>query len=116
MQQGTGRPLCERVLTFRETVALFLAVALVISVCGCARNPPPEPSTIYKTVEVRVPSPCVTDRPPEVQPLNRRVPPANWAALAPGAKAQSVKAQAGERMNYEDKLRVATNACPEIMP
>jgi hypothetical protein len=45
-------------------------------------------------------------------PLASRISPSDWAARAPGAKAQAVRAQTGVRMNYEDRERAATSACP----
>ncbi|MEZ0495386.1 hypothetical protein [Sphingomonas sp. IW22] len=65
-----------------------------------------------ETAPVAVAVGCVVNRPARVTPLRELVPAAQWAARAPGAKAQAVRAQAGRRMNHADALDAATRACP----
>lgn len=93
---------------------LMAGAAALLSGCATPGEQPPE--IVYKEVKVAVATGCVVDRPEEVQPLNKRIPADTWASLAPGAKAQAVKAQAGDRLNYEDELRAATAGCPEAQP
>lgn len=91
----------------------FIATASsLVLLAACATRPPLEPTIEYREAAVAVAVGCVVDRPPAPQPLNARIPPAEWAARAPGAKAQSVRAQAGVRLNYEDRERASTSGCP----
>lgn len=85
--------------------------ALLIALAGCASRPPAEPAINYVEVPMPVPAPCVVDRPAPVVPMNAQVAAADWAARAPGAKAQAVRAQAGRRMNHADALAAATSGC-----
>lgn len=82
---------------------------------GCA-TPEPETRVEYKTVSVPVSVGCVVDRPVPVRPLNEQIAPGQWGALAPGAKAEAVKSQAGERMNYSDELEASTSGCKNAEP
>jgi hypothetical protein len=86
---------------------------LIAGLAGCT-TAPVEPRVEYREVKVAVAAGCVSGAPETVKPLNERIPADQWNALAPGAKAEAVKAQAGERMNYEDQLRAATAACPPV--
>lgn len=79
---------------------------------ACAHAPAVEPTVQYRDAAVAVAVGCVVDRPTPPVPLASRISPAEWAARAPGAKAQAVRAQAGSHMNYEDRERAATSACP----
>lgn len=81
-------------------------------VAACATRPAPEPVVQYREAAVAIASGCVVDRPTPPAPLASRITAADWAARAPGAKAQSVRAQAGVRLNYEDRLAASTAACP----
>lgn len=67
-----------------------------------------------ETAPAIVAAPCVTatGRPTPVTPLRQGTPVATWEALAPGAKARAVQAQAGRRMSYIDSLEAATAGCP----
>lgn len=90
-------------------IATVFSVALL---AGCGTRPALEPAVQYREAAVAVAAGCVVDRPTAPAPLNVRVGAAEWAARAPGAKAQSVRAQAGARLNYEERLAAATAACP----
>lgn len=84
----------------------------LILLAACATRPAPEPVVQYREAAVAVAAGCVVDRPAPPAPLASRITAADWAARAPGAKAQSVRAQAGVRLNYEDALAAATAGCP----
>lgn len=83
----------------------------LLTLAACKTVPAPEPQIVYKEVKVAVSVGCVVDRPATVTPLRGRIHEQQWRALAPGAKAAAVQAQAGERMNYQDKLAAATSGC-----
>lgn len=91
-----------------------IALAFLFALAACATSPAPEARVEYRTANVAVAAGCVSNAPAEVVPLKQRIPDDQWKALAPGAKAEATKAQAGERMNYEDQLRAATRACPPV--
>lgn len=91
----------------RSCIERAVLGGLLILLCGCATAPVPQPRTISVAVAVG----CVVDRPAPPQALNARLSRDQWEQLAPGAKAQSVLAQAGERLNYQDSLRAATAGC-----
>ena len=95
---------------------ILIAMAAVAVLAGCATNPTPPPAIVYKEKDVPVSVGCVVGRPAPVIPLNKTVDAAHWAALAPGAKAEAVHAQAGRRLNYEDKLSASAAACPDAPP
>lgn len=93
-------------------------LALALASCG-QPTPPVEPSIVYREVKVPVAVGCVSQRPTPPVAANARISADQWAALAPGAQAEVMKAQAGEHMNYEDKLNAATSGCkdaPSIPP
>lgn len=94
----------------RNCIGLALSAGLLT---GCATADEPRERTIYKTVPVAVAAGCVTGRPDDVIPLNQRIAPETWAQRPPGAKARSIEAQAGERMNHTDKLKAATSGCKD---
>lgn len=99
----------------QHILLLLLYVAVIaglVALTGCSSKTDPE--VRIEKVPVPVLAPCVAPagRPTTVTPMKDHVPASQWAHLAPGAKAQAVKAQAGEHLNYEDKLRAATSACP----
>lgn len=85
----------------------------LLTLAACAGKTP-EPQIVYKEVKVAVAVGCVVERPAAVAPLSRRIPSETWRTLAPGAKAAAVQAQAGERMNYQDKLAAATSGCRDV--
>lgn len=89
----------------------FVATAGLL-IAGCAGQTP-EPQIVLKPVPVATPVGCVVGRPDKPQTLAERVPDETWAALAPGAKARAVEAQAGARLNYEDALEAATSGCKD---
>lgn len=100
----------------RNGLRYAVFVGAVIALAGCTTTPQPETRTEYQIVKVAVAAPCVVNRPAPVVPLKEQVAPEVWVALAPGSKAQAVKAQIGERMNYEDRLSAATSGCSEVNP
>lgn len=89
----------------------FLAPAGLL-IAGCAGQAP-EPRTVLKPVPVATPVGCVVNRPAAPLTLLERISDPDWAALAPGAKARAIEAQAGERMNYQDELAAATSGCKD---
>lgn len=93
--------------------ALFAGVLIALSSCT---STPAEPRVEYRTVPVAVSAGCVVERPEAVVPLNQQVSSDQWGALAPGAKAEAVLAQAGDRLNYEDRLEAATSGCKNANP
>lgn len=95
--------------------SIKLAFSLsVLALAACAAPKPPA-AVGEKPVPYAVPvaTGCVatSGRPSRPQPLAQRYTPQQWAALATGAKANTVAAQAGARMNYEDEAAAATSAC-----
>jgi hypothetical protein len=90
--------------------SIATASSLVL-LAGCATRPAPEPAVEYREAAIAVAIGCVVDRPEKPVPLNVRISPADWAARAPGAKAQSVRSQGGIRLNYEDRLAASTSGC-----
>lgn len=91
-------------------LALFAGV-----LTGCAGSTP-EVRVEYRTVPVPVSVGCVVDRPAPIRPLNEQITPEQWERLAPGAKAEAIRAQAGERMNYSDRLEASTSGCKNAEP
>lgn len=79
---------------------------------GCGGNQA-DPETAYRQVPVAVAVGCVKDRPEPPASISERVPAEEWVARAPGAKAASVEAQAGIRMNYQDRLAASVAGCRE---
>lgn len=97
---------------FGQIILVWLLIAAgTAALAGCATSQEEPPAVVYREAKVAVATGCVVDKPEEVKPLNQRIAPDIWAALAPGAKAQAALAQAGDRMNYEDELRASTAGC-----
>jgi hypothetical protein len=90
--------------------SITTASSLVL-LAACAHRPAAEPAIQYREAAIAVTVGCVVDRPAPVAPLKTTVPAATWAARAPGAKAQAVRAQAGRRLNYEESLAASTSGC-----
>lgn len=96
----------------RSRLERTLLGGLLSLLCGCSATtaiPPPRIISVAVAVAVG----CVVDRPAPPVALNTRVPNDQWDRLAPGAKAQSVLGQAGERLNYQDALAAATSGCKD---
>ena len=94
----------------RSCIERAVLGGLLTLLCGCTATtaiPPP------RTISVAVAVGCVVDRPVPPAALTTRVTSDQWGTLAPGAKAQSVLAQAGVRMNYQDELGAATAGCKD---
>lgn len=91
---------------FRAGAAITLALALA----GCGGSQA-RPEVHYETVPVVVTAPCVVNRPTAPVSLKQAIPDAQWAQMPTGAKARAVEAQAGRRLNYEDRLEAATAGC-----
>ena len=89
----------------------------LLTLAGCSPSVvdqrPAEPKVIYKDVPVAVAVGCVRNRPGAVAPINAQIAADKWGAMPTGAKAEAVRAQAGDRMNYEDRLGAATSGCPD---
>lgn len=94
------------------------SLIIVLALAGCTTT---KIITEEVPVEVLVPvaTGCLPDtnndgvgeRPDRVTPLRDTIPEEDWEARAPGAKAETIRAQAGRRMNYEDEDRAATSSC-----
>jgi len=98
----------------RYSMRSIATASSLVLLAACAGRPPRvEPTVEYREAAVAIATGCVVDRPAPVTPLSSRVPAGEWARRAPGAKAQAVRAQAGQRLNYEDALRASTAGCPE---
>lgn len=78
-------------------------------IAGCGHKPLNDAP--YRELPVAVAVGCVKDRPTAPQSLAERFTDDEWASLAPGAMARAVQAQAGDRMNYTDRLEAATKGC-----
>jgi len=89
-----------------------ITTASSLLLAACTGRAQVEPEIQYREASVAVAVGCVVDRPAPVAPLNAQVPAGEWAARAPGAKAQSIRAQAGRRLNFEDRLAASTAGCP----
>lgn len=89
----------------------FLLLAVVASLSACATNPAPPPEVVYKEKDIPVAVGCIVGKPYEVVPLNKSLTSDQWAALPVGSKAEQVHAQAGARMNYEDRLKASQAGC-----
>ncbi len=95
----------------------FIATASsLLLLAGCIGRSASEPVIQYREAAVAVAAGCVADRPAPPVPLNARIPAAEWAARAPGAKAQAVRAQAGVRLNHEDRQAAALSGCGDRQP
>lgn len=99
---------------FGQSVLVWLLVAGSFAMLAGCKTVEAEPKIEYRTANVAVAAPCVVNRPEKPAALKDYVLPETWAALAPGAKAQALKAQAGERLNYEGSLEAATSGCPDV--
>lgn len=93
--------------------SIVLASSL-FALAACATTASaPEPEKVPEIVAVEVATGCVASsgRPAEPDALSIAYPEAEWSKLAPGAKAEAIRAQAGKRLNYEDQDRAATSGC-----
>jgi hypothetical protein len=94
----------------------YIVLALAGGLSACAARTPvpePEPTVVYRDAAVAVATGCVVDRPAPVVPLRDRVPAAEWATRAPGAKVQAIAVQAGRRMNHQTRTDAATSGCTD---
>lgn len=107
------RRLLDLAISERVLMRALVAVAVCVALAGCAHNPPPPPQIVYQEVKVPVAVGCVRDRPERVKSLAEQITQTIWAGMPTGAKAQAVKAQAGRRQNYEDKLSASVAGCPD---
>ena len=94
---------------------LALCAVLLTALAACAGQTP-EPTVEYRTEYVAVSTGCVVDKPETLVPLKEQIAPEQWARMAPGAKAEAVKAQAGYRMNYQDELSASVSGCKDVSP
>lgn len=100
-------------MRFTATVSSLVG-ALALAACAHTQAAiKPAVEQVPVVVNVPVATGCIADagRPAPVKPLLKLYTPPVWNALAPGAKAEAVRAQAGVRMNYEDQDRAATSGC-----
>lgn len=95
---------------------IAIAAVLMAVLVGCAQNPPPPPAVVYKEKDIPVGVGCVSNKPAPVVRLNEQYTAAQWSALAPGAKAEAVRAQAGSHLNYEDHLNASVAGCQDSPP
>ena len=94
--------------------AFSLAAALIVSACAnhiSAIRPAVEEKPVEVVVAVATGCIATKGRPAPVKPLKSTLTLEQWKKLAPGAKAEAIKAQSGTRLNYEDTDRAATSAC-----
>ena len=96
------------------TRQLICFVLLAVSACADTSRPASEPRVVYQQVKVAVPVGCVVNAPPKVVSVRDQDLQPPWDQRALGAKAETIKAQAGERMNYESKLEAATAGCKPV--
>lgn len=94
----------------RRAILVGLALA---GLTACAHKPADAPRGAYRELPVAVAVGCVRDRPAPPPRLLDAYTDAEWEALAPGAMAYAFLAQAGERLNYTDRLEAATKGCRE---
>lgn len=87
----------------------LVGAACIGLLTGCAHSQTEDRP--YRELPVAVAIGCVKDRPTAPQSLKERISDEEWAMLAPGAMARAVQAQAGDRLNYEDRLEAATKGC-----
>ena len=91
----------------------YVATAFsLILIAGCTKTVTEE-RIVYQDVPVPVPVGCVVNRPTEPDPLRARYTDAQWAALAPGARAQAIAAQAGDRLNHTQAQAAALSGCKD---
>jgi hypothetical protein len=102
-------------MRFTVTASSLIA-ALALAGCTTTRTVIEEvPVEVYVPVAVG----CLPDtdgdgvgeRPTPVIPMRDTISEEQWRALAPGAKAEAVRVQAGRRMNHADQLEAATFGC-----
>lgn len=97
----------------RSTMRTF-SLGTLIALAACAK---PDVRPIIEEVPVEVPvavaTGCVatSGRPAGVKPLKDEIAPDEWKRRAPGARAEAVRAKAGQRQNYAEALMAATSAC-----
>jgi hypothetical protein len=86
-------------------------IPILLSLSACAGRE--EVETVHDPVPVVVTAPCIAAQglPAKVTPLRDQISAADWDKRPPGAKAKTVEAQAGARLNYEDALAAATSGC-----
>lgn len=96
----------------RCSMRFITTASSLLLLAACAHAPAAEPAVQYRDAAIAVTVGCVVDRPAAPAPLSARISSAEWAARAPGAKAQAVRAQAGIRLNFEDRLAASTSGCP----
>ncbi|GAO78636.1 hypothetical protein [Sphingopyxis sp. C-1] len=87
--------------------ALILIPALILAACG----PRVVTKETVKTISVPVVQKCASAKPEPVPALNEQMTEAQWLALSPKQKAETVAAQALRRLGYSDALGAATSAC-----
>ena len=90
---------------------IVLCGLLASAVLAGCKSAPVDPKVEYRTANVAVAVGCVVNAPAKPPAINTLIPQDTWKSLAPGAKSQAVKAQAGERMNYQDQLEASTSGC-----
>ncbi len=100
----------------RCSMRSIVTASSLLLLAACVGRPTPEPAIQYREAAVAVAAGCVGDRPAAPAPLNVRVPAAEWATRAPGAKAQAIRAQGGLRLNYEDRQAAALSGCGDRQP
>jgi len=91
----------------------FSLTVLTLTACAGSSLQTDRPKDEPVKYGVPIATGCIGEdgRPAIPGPLKSRYTQEQWDALAPGAKANAVAAQAGTRMNYEDEDRAATAGC-----
>jgi hypothetical protein len=105
-------------MRYINLISSLSLVSCLAALSGCATTPAPDRPA--RTQEVRIETAPVivatgclpaSGLPDAPRPLRQEIPQDRWDAMPPGAKAEAVKAKAGERLNYEDAVRAATAGC-----
>jgi hypothetical protein len=111
------RTISDRLFSLGTALALCFTLGLLTACNGT--------SMIHRVVDekpmpyaVAVATGCIDSRGRPAVPilLKDRYTPTQWAAMAPGAKAFAVAAQAGRRLTYEELDRAATAGCTVAKP
>ncbi|MCH4893369.1 hypothetical protein GO308_09635 [Sphingomonas sp. SFZ2018-12] len=90
----------------------LMASSVLLALAGCTKAVTKE-RTVDRDVYVPVPVGCVLNRPASVTPLRQLYTEPQWAALAPGARGQALRAQGNERLNHEQAQEAALSGCKD---
>ena len=89
----------------------FILVATAL-LCSCGARPKTAADApIHYAVPVAAGCVAEAGKPLAPRPISETHPADQWQAMPAGVKAQAIAAQAGRRLNYEDRLSAATAGC-----